>query len=80
MEKHIAQQTPIHHNFIDFKKAFNRVWHVGLCDTMTFFGIDIKLINIIRAHYRGIIYEATNISVLLTNQIVTHFYTKVGVR
>ena len=76
MEKHIAQQTPIiYHNCIDFKKALNRVCHVCLCDTMTFFGIDIELINVIRA-----LYEVTNRSVLLTNQSGTHLCTKVGVR
>lgn len=29
-EKHIEQQRTIFHNFIDFKKAFDRVWHTGL--------------------------------------------------
>ena len=75
MEKHIEQQRPLFHNFIDFKKAFDRVWHQGLWDTMASFGIDTELINIIRS-----LYESTSSSVLLTNQIGPTFCTKVGVR
>ena len=30
MEKHIDQQRQVYHNFIDYKKAFHRVWHGGL--------------------------------------------------
>ena len=41
MEKHIAEKAPLYHIFIDFKKAFDRVWHEGLWDTMTFYVIDI---------------------------------------
>ena len=29
-EKYIAHGRELHHNFIDFKKAFDRVWHEGL--------------------------------------------------
>ena len=29
-EKHMQHQRDLFHNFIDFKKAFDRVWHVGL--------------------------------------------------
>ena len=30
MEKHLQQQTNLFHNFIDFKKAFDKDWHAGL--------------------------------------------------
>ena len=30
MEKHLQHKQELHHNFIDFKKAFDRVWHEGL--------------------------------------------------
>ena len=74
MEKYIEQQRPIFQNVIDFKKAFERVWHQGLWDTMTSYGIDTELINIIIS-----LYESTSSSVLITNQICPTFCTKVGV-
>ena len=46
MEKHIHQQRKLNHNFIDLKKAFDRVWH-----TMTTMDITIVLINIITSQY-----------------------------
>ena len=33
VEKHTDQQRPLYHNFIDFKKAYDRVWHEGLYHT-----------------------------------------------
>ena len=30
IEKHLLNQRDLFHNFIDFKKAFVRVWHAGL--------------------------------------------------
>ena len=29
-EKSLEHQQPLYHNFIDFKKAFDRVWHQPL--------------------------------------------------
>ena len=29
-EKHLQHQLDLFHNFIDFMKAFDRVWHAGL--------------------------------------------------
>ena len=47
MEKHIYQHRPLCHNFIDFKKAFDRVLHAGLWHTMTTYGIIKELIDMI---------------------------------
>ena len=30
IEKHLQHQRDLFHNLIDFKKAFDRVWHAGL--------------------------------------------------
>ena len=30
MEKHIEIEKNVYHNYIDFKKAFDKVWHNGL--------------------------------------------------
>ena len=29
-EKHIEHGIKLYHNYVDFKKAFDRVWHEGL--------------------------------------------------
>ena len=30
IQKHLQHQSDLFHNFMDFKKAFDRVWHKGL--------------------------------------------------
>ena len=37
--------------FIDYKKAFDRIWHDGLFSVLQQYGIPRKLINIIRDLY-----------------------------
>ena len=39
-EKHIEHEKKLCDNFIDFKKAFDRVWHNGLWNIMRHFNID----------------------------------------
>ena len=75
MEKHIDQHKHLYHKFIDFKKAFDRVWHEGLWDTMTIYGISKDLIYMISA-----LYASTRSSVLVNNQIGIPFSTTVGIR
>ena len=43
MEKHIENNKDVYHNFIDFKKAFDRVWHKGLWQSMYNFRIYHKI-------------------------------------
>ena len=74
-EKHIEHQRSIYHNFIDFKKAFDRVWHTGLWDTMRKFQINEDITSCIETLYKN----ATS-SVLLNNEIGEEFQTTVGVR
>ena len=45
MEKHIDQQRQVYHNFIDYKKAFDRVWHEGLWHAMSSFGLGNDIIQ-----------------------------------
>ena len=54
IEKHLENQKDLYHNFIDFKKAFDRVWHEGLWSTPSKNGIDsnITYINIPQAQLR----------------------------
>ena len=75
MEKHLQHQRDLCHNFIDFKKAFDRVWHKGLWQVLRNFGIEEGLIQTIEA-----LYNTSSSAVLLNNEVGEYFKTTVGVR
>ena len=75
MEKHLQHQRDLFHNFIDFRKAFDRVWHQGLWQVLRNFGIEEGLIQAIQA-----LYNTSSSAVLLNNQIGEYFRTTVGIR
>ncbi|WP_419595937.1 reverse transcriptase domain-containing protein [Thiolapillus sp.] len=47
-EKYLQHQQVLYHVFIDFKKAFNRVWHAALWATMKKYNISTSLIQVIK--------------------------------
>ena len=47
-EKYLQQQQDLYLVFIDFKKAFNRVWHAALWVTMKKYKISTNLIQVIK--------------------------------
>ena len=49
IKKHIDHD--LYHNFIDFKKAFDRVWHKGLWRVMQRFHIDERLVTLLESLY-----------------------------
>ena len=51
MNKYNQHQQDIYHVFIDFKKAFDRVWHDALWATMNKFNIGQRLIHTIKKLY-----------------------------
>ena len=53
IEKHLQNQRDLFHNFIDFKKAFDRVWHTGLWQVLRSFNIDEGLVQAIQALYQS---------------------------
>ena len=61
-EKHLQHQCDLFHNFIDFKKASDRVSHAGLWQVTGSFNIDEGLVQAIRA-----LYENARSAVLLNN-------------
>ena len=75
MEKHIENNKDVYHNFIDFKKAFDRVWHKGLWQSMYNFGISQDIIEIIE-----LLYSSSTSAVLINNVTGSFFNTTVGVR
>ena len=74
-EKFRTDQKPLFHNFIDFKKAFDRVWQEGMCAIMRMFNISKGIVNAIEA-----LYKASKSAVLLGDEISDWFSTRVGVR
>ena len=50
-EKYLQHQQDCHHVFIDFKKAFERVWHAALWETMKKYNISTNLVQVIKNRY-----------------------------
>ena len=61
--------------FIDYKKAFDRVWHDGLFIVLQHYGVPQKLINIIRD-----LCNKAQSCIRLNNNLTEWFETKIGVR
>ena len=74
-EKYSQHQQDLYHVFIDFKKAFDRVWHEALWATMKLYNINENLIKIIESLYN----KATS-AVFFNNNIGEWFRTTNGVR
>ena len=74
-EKYLQHRQDLYHVFIDFKKAFDRVWHAALWATMKKYKISTNLIQVIKNLYN----KATS-AVLVNSSIGYWFRTTVGVR
>ena len=74
-EKYLQHQQDLYHVFVDFKKAFDRVWHAALWATMRFYNINANLIRVIEQLYN----KATS-AVYYNGSIGEWFRTSVGVR
>ena len=75
IEKCLQHQQDLYHNFIDFKKAFDRVWHEGLWHVMRQYNFDEDLIQVIES-----LYKSAKSAVLLSGELGEYFLTTVGVR
>ena len=53
-EKYTEHQKPLYHIFIDFKKAFDRIWHAGHWEIKKF-NINARLIKVIQSSYEKVI-------------------------
>ncbi len=65
----------IFHNFIDFRKVFDRVWHDALWHTMGKYNIGVGITTLIRK-----LYEKTRSKVSVIDNCSEWFQTTVGVR
>ena len=50
-EKYFRNQRDLYHVFIDFKRAFDRVWHAALWATMKKYTISTNLIRVTKNLY-----------------------------
>ena len=75
IEKHLQHQHDLYHNFIDFKKAFERVWHEGLWQVLRNYNFNNNLIQVIQS-----LYTNSSSAVRINNTTEELFKTSVGVR
>ena len=74
-EIYLQHQQDLYHVFIDFKKAFDRVWHAALWATMKKYCISTNLIQVIKN-----LYNKATTAVLFNSSIRDWFRTTAGVR
>ena len=74
-ERYLQHQQDLYHVFIDFKKAFDRVWHAALWATMRLYNINTNLINAIQN-----LYDKATSAVCFNGSTGGWFRTTVGVR
>ena len=74
-EKYLQHQQNLYHVFIDFKKAFDRVWHAALWATMRKYNISANLVRTIEQ-----LYDKATSAVQINGSIGEWFRTTVGVR
>ena len=74
-ERYLQHQQDLFHVFVDFKKAFDRIWHAALSSTMKLYNINANLIKVIESLYS----KATS-AVYYNGSVGEWFRTTVGVR
>ena len=74
-EKYLQHQQNLYHVFIDFKTAFDRVWHAALWATMRKYNISANLVRTIEQ-----LYDKATSAVQMNGSIGEWFRTTIGVR
>ena len=74
-EKYLQHQQILYHVFIDFKKAFDRVWHEALWATVRKYNINASIIRAIEN-----LYDKVQSAVLYNGSTGEWFRTTAGVR
>ena len=62
-EKYLQHQQDPYHVFIDFKKAFDRVWHAALWATTKKYNISTNLIRVIKNLYHKATFSVQSSSI-----------------
>ena len=66
-EKYLQHQQNLYHVFMDFKKAFDRVWHEAFWATMRLYNINANLIRTIECLYNkatSAVYHDNNLGIM----------------
>ena len=74
-EKYLQHQQHLYHVFVDYKKAFDRVWHAALWATMRAYNITPNTIAVIKS-----LYDNATSAVLHNDVTGKWFKTTIGVR
>ena len=74
-EKYLQHQQSLYHVVINFKKAFDKVWHAALWATMRNYNIGSNLVRTIEH-----LYDNATSAVIFNSSIGDWFRTTVGVR
>ena len=74
-EKYLQHQQNLYHVFIDFKKAFDRLWHEALWATMRKYNVSASIIRAIEN-----LYDKAQSAILFNGSTGEWFRTTVGVR
>ena len=74
-DRYLQHQQDLFHVFVDFKKAFDRVWHAALWSTMKLYNINANQITVIESLYS----KATS-AVYFNGSVGEWFRTTAGVR
>ena len=75
VEQSLEWQSSLYMNFIDFKKAFDMVDREVLWKILRYYGLPIKIVNIIRS-----LYTNTRCRVIHNSDLTESFEVKTGVR
>jgi hypothetical protein len=75
LEKSIEHNQKVFINFIDFKQAFDSIWHDGMWRVMQNAGIPEQLIKLVQ-----VIYRKSSSAIKVDKKITEYFHTKTGVR
>ena len=78
-EKYLQHQQSLYHVLVNFKKAFDRVWHAALWATMRLYNINDNLIRTVECLYNKAT-SAVYHSLPVYNNIKEWFRTTIGVR
>ena len=73
-EKYLQHQEDLYHVFIDFKKAFDRVWHAALWATMRKYNIGVNFVGTI---YH--LHDKVTSAVLMNGILGEWFRTTIGI-
>ena len=58
-EKYLQHYQDLYHVFIDFKKAFDRIWHAALWATMKKYNFSTNLIQVIKNLYNTVLFNSS---------------------